>query len=348
MATQSRRTDPSVKDLLLSESYRFDFFQAVRLLEGIYRDRHVIGGDAQPTEEIVRFRNHLSLSFPPSDIAGLEPRGEARHPADMTVAFMGLVGATGTLPRHYTELLLERAKAKDRTFLDFLDMISHRFVSFFYRAWEKHRVVVGYERAMVHGTYDDPVSRSLLALIGLAPPALQNNLGVEARSLVRFAGLLGKRPATAHSLETCLEGYVKAPVRITQFVGEWLTLEEEDWTSLSGNDRNNRLGMSAVAGTHVWDQQAGFQVRLGPLGYSDFASMLPSGVVFPRIVQVIRYYVGEALGFHIRLILKGADVPDCHLTETQAYVPQLGWNTWLAGRDQSESRDEVVFNGRHS
>ncbi|HEX7639277.1 MAG TPA: type VI secretion system baseplate subunit TssG, partial [Burkholderiaceae bacterium] len=63
-----RPPDASAVDRLLAEPQRFEFHQAVRLLQGWLR--------RLPAQErpVVRFRNTLSLSFPPSEIASLEAR----------------------------------------------------------------------------------------------------------------------------------------------------------------------------------------------------------------------------------------------------------------------------------
>jgi type VI secretion system protein ImpH len=107
MAAQSGRTNPSLKDELFSRGYRFDFFQAVRVLARLYPERKAIGRSAAPSDEVVRLRSLLSLAFPPSAVAEIR-RDAGAGPVDMHVAFMGLTGPMGVLPRHYTELLLER------------------------------------------------------------------------------------------------------------------------------------------------------------------------------------------------------------------------------------------------
>ncbi|MFT5095510.1 MAG: putative component of type VI protein secretion system, partial [Porticoccaceae bacterium] len=122
MVTESGRKDSSVADELFDQdkSVEFSFFQAVRLLEtlaartsspnkrGVSRS---IGEDCPPEDEPVRFEVLQSLSFPSSEIVGLEPRGkrstkekgksdeatdpdvsEHRLPALMETAFMGLTG----------------------------------------------------------------------------------------------------------------------------------------------------------------------------------------------------------------------------------------------------------------
>ena len=50
------------------EPYRFEFFQAVRLLEKIYPERNPVGREASPNAEIIRFRTQMSLNFPASEI----------------------------------------------------------------------------------------------------------------------------------------------------------------------------------------------------------------------------------------------------------------------------------------
>ncbi len=136
----------SVGRRLAREPYEFSFFQAVRVLERLWSDRAAVGQDASPSDEVVRFCAHQSVEFPASEIQALqEPSDET--PARMTVTFLGMTGTSGALPRTYTELVLARARQKDTTFRDFLDLFNHRLTSLFYRAWEKYRFWIGYERA---------------------------------------------------------------------------------------------------------------------------------------------------------------------------------------------------------
>jgi type VI secretion system protein ImpH len=94
MAAQSRGADSDLRQELLQRGFRFDFFQAVRLLARVYPERQAIGDSASPSKEVVRFRAHQSLAFPPSAIAEIRQARDERRPAEMTVAFMGLTGAS--------------------------------------------------------------------------------------------------------------------------------------------------------------------------------------------------------------------------------------------------------------
>ena len=108
----TRPTDPviavnptSLEQRLFEHGYTFDFFQAVRLLRRLDPGRVGVGLGGPPGLEIVRFRAHVSLNFPPSSIHELERPTSALPVPTMTQAFMGLTGPSGVLPRHYTELL---------------------------------------------------------------------------------------------------------------------------------------------------------------------------------------------------------------------------------------------------
>ena len=59
-----------------------------------------------PASEAVRFRARGSFSFPASSIQELRPPQAEGRPPELVTNFLGLTGATGALPTHYTERLL--------------------------------------------------------------------------------------------------------------------------------------------------------------------------------------------------------------------------------------------------
>ena len=316
----------------------------------LYPGCQPVGRDANPSQEVVRFRSHLSLSFPPSAIHDIERRDNWEEPAQMTVAFMGLTGLLGVLPRHYTELLLERVRRKDQTLRDFLDLFNHRLISLFYRAWEKYRFPIAYEQAMAkqEGYDHDRFSLHLFDLIGLGTEGLRERLEVEDEGLLFYAGLLTQRPHSASALAGLLQDYFEIPVQVTQFVGQWLTLSKANCSRLGLREGNNALGVSAVAGSRVWDQQGKFRVQLGPLTYNEFCRFLSSGDAFERLVRLIRFYAGQQWDFDVQLILKAAEVPFCRLGETGEQAPRLGWSTWLKSKEFCRDAEDVILAGKLS
>jgi type VI secretion system protein ImpH len=125
---------------LLEDANSFEFFQAVSLLQRLRANMRPVGHFSSPENEVVRFRINQRLGFPASQIQKLEVKGDA--PAEMMVNFMGLTGPLGILPYTYSELILERARAKDYSLAAFLDIFNHRAISLFYRAWQKSRFPV--------------------------------------------------------------------------------------------------------------------------------------------------------------------------------------------------------------
>jgi type VI secretion system protein ImpH len=354
MAAESRGTGSPLEvspldDVLFEEGYRFDFFQAVRVLERLYPDRHPVGRDANPAEEAVRFRSHLSLSFPPSAIYEVTRAQDGGGPARMTVAFMGLTGLLGVLPRHYTELLLERMRRKDEGLRDFLDLFNHRLISLFYRAWEKYRFPIAYERAVSKGEGEDRFTSHLFDLIGLGTKGLRGRLEeVEDEPLLFYAGLLAQHPRSASALEGLLKDYFEVPVSVTQFIGQWLPLSEANRSRLGWGEVNNALGVSAVAGSWVWDQQAKFRLQLGPLTFTEFCQFLPSADGFRTLAAITRFSAGEECDFDICLILKADEVPWCRLGGNSEPAARLGWSTWLKSREFTADAVDAIFAGRLS
>jgi type VI secretion system protein ImpH len=363
-----------VEALLFREGYAFDFFQAVRLLERLAPTRRPVGRHGPPDDEIVRFQAYLSLAFPPSSIHDIElPNPDLRLPR-MTVAFLGLTGPSGVLPRHYTELLLrleKEAKGRERPALRaWLDLFDHRLISLFYRAWEKYRFAILYERGEHLQGEGDPFTRSLFSLVGLGVPSLRQRLRVSTRqevggerrerrlaqvddlALVYYSGFLAHRPRCGVSLEAMVADYFDVPAELRQFQGQWLRLEPAGQSRLGEGACSNELGTNLVAGDRVWDVQSKFRLRLGPLRYGRFASFLPDRSPEPGpkafflLCHLVRLYVGPELDFEVQLVLARQDVPACRMTAEDA--PRLGWNTWVRSEDFPRDADDPVFAGEEA
>jgi type VI secretion system protein ImpH len=344
MAAAGGRPDPALEDTLFGAGHRFEFFQAVRLLAQLYPHRAPVGRAASPGDEVVRFRSLVSLSFPPAPIHEIG-RDETHGQPQMTVSFMGLGGPLGVLPRRYTERLIERVRRRDRVLADFLDLFTHRIVSLFYRAWEKHRVFVGYERALAQQVGYEPFAFFLFDLFGMGTGGLLGRLAVDDRALLYYAGLLAQRRRSASALAGLLSEHFGVAAAVVQFCGQWLTIPERSRTRLGRRGRNQVLGQSAVAGGRCWDQQASFQVRIGPLTLAQYAEFLPSGDAFRALVQLTRFFVGQQFDFAVQLVLAADEVPRCQVGAKGIGAPRLGWSTWLKTAPFTRHADDAVFAG---
>ncbi|MBC8145871.1 MAG: type VI secretion system baseplate subunit TssG, partial [bacterium] len=191
MATHGWRSGHSVAKWLFDEPYRFDFYQAVRLLEGMHPDRHSVGDSGDPEREVVRFRSHVALTFPPSDIRDIVVAAAGATPT-MTVNFLGLAGVTGPLPYAYTEVILERAGNKDSALLDFLNVFNHRLVPQMYRNRKLHRV--GYDPNLAENTL---FAKMLFSLGGFGEPAIRK----------QFASVVGKGKVNVTALGAGANGH---------------------------------------------------------------------------------------------------------------------------------------------
>jgi type VI secretion system protein ImpH len=309
---------------LFDEPYRFEFFQAVRIFEKLYPEKMPVGGTALPDEEPVRFRSRVSLDFPSSEIhevtASIDERtGDER--IEMFINFMGMVGISGVLPMNYTELVFDRVRHRDTALWAFLDIFTHRAVSLFYRAWQKYRFPVGYERG------NDSFTQYLYDLCGLGTDGLRGRLHLDDESLLPYTGLIAQKPHSASAIEGMLSDYFRTKARIRQFHGQWIDLEPSNYSFLGA--ANSTLGISSIAGTRVWDQQSKFRVRMGPLNFRQFQDFLPIGSAHKSLNSIIKLMVGMEFDFDVQLILAAKQVPGTILTTRAVRKPMLGWTSFL-------------------
>jgi type VI secretion system protein ImpH len=327
-----------VEELLRSEPYRFEFFQAIRLLERMAPDRKPLGRFTNPADEVARLGAFPSLSFPASEIQSIDwPEGE---PPSLAVNFMGVTGPQGPLPHFYTTLILARLRAGDRTLRDFLDLFHHRMLSFFYQAWEKYRFAVSYERGE-----RDRFSHHLLDLIGLGTLGLQERLAVPDDAFLFFAGILGQRPHSAHALELLLNDYFEVPCEVMQLVGGWFRLDATTECCIGERSTpSEQLGLGAVVGDEVWNQQARARIRIGPLDLENYLDFLPNGSAYQPLRSLLRFWTNEEIDFEVQLILEREEVPRCQLGGEGDSAPQLGWVTWMKSKPMERHPEETIFN----
>lgn len=320
------------------EPERFEFFQAVRLLERMFPEREAVGRDNLPLKEVVRFRSRPALDFPASEIYEVNEVQEDftdERKFEMLINFMGMVGVMGALPPNYTDLVIERARYRDRAFWEFLDIFTHRSVSLFFRAWEKYRFPVAYERG------EDDFTEYLFDVLGLGTRGLRGRLSVPDESLIPYAGLISNKPQSVASVEQTLGDYFACPVKAEQFFGQWFQLDADSTTKLG--KANSRLGVNTVAGTRVFDNQSKIRIKIGAVGYEKFRAFLPNGSAYPAVCSMVRFLVGQEFDFDLQLVLAAREVPSCILTTRAKRRPQLGWTSYLKTKKFKSDDEQVVL-----
>ena len=324
------RGDASLEDELFAQPRRFDFFQAVRLLELSAR-----GPDPAAvveTGDVVRFRASYDLSFPPSEIRELAWAGPGKLP-EMTVSFLGAGGIDGPLPTSFTDAILERLRRKDRATADFLDIFHHRLLSLFYRIHKKHRAALATTLPA-----QNPAARYLFSLQGLGTQAVAAQVP-NASALLRYTGLLATRRRSAAGLETIASDYFRVRVQVEQFVGEWLPLSGDQTTRLGRSGRNTALGTTTVLGTRVWLQDAGIRLKIGPLSAERFASFLPNGEAHWALAELVRLYAGPDVRVRLQLVLERRD--GWKVASTRLGSAVLGCTSWLRTAASPEGEEPV-------
>jgi len=323
---------------LLDEPYRFEFFQAVRLLEKIFPERMPVGREAKIKPEIVRFRSRVTLNFPASEVHEFKESLDEftdEQRLEMFVNFMGVIGVSGVLPVHYTELAMERMRYGDTTMWSFLDIFTHRAVSLFFRAWEKYRFPVSYERG------EDDFTAFLFDFAGLGTRGMRGRMALSDESLLPYSGLIAQKPHSASALAQVLSDYFGINARIEQFFGQWLDLDPESVTNLGAN--NSHLGKSALIGTRVWEQQSKFRMVLGALTFKQFQGFLPNGTAHEPLKSIVKFMVSLELDFDVQLILQAKQVPSTILTTRAMRRPMLGWTSFLKTKPFKQDDDQVIL-----
>jgi len=337
MGTDDGQTAGSLKELLEREAFRFDFFQAVRLVELLRPERIPVGHGGDNLEPVA-FRSRVGLDFPASDLVSAEFPEDDAAPIRLTVAFMGLAGASGPLPAPFTELVIQRNADRSKDHFatrDFLDIFNHRLISFLYRSRKKHRAALN-NRSPEQTQW----AGWLFDLAGLKFAADKRDSRRWARSLLRYSGVLSNQVRSMAGLEAMLGDHFGVSVRGEQLLGRWLPIDARDRTRVGVRlGANQRLGIDAVLGARAWDQMGRIRLHLGAMRLARLREFLPLGAAFEAVARIARVHLQQDIDIDLRLRLEPNQAAGMRLS--RARDCRLGWTSWL-NTGRSRSSDDPV------
>ena len=293
-------------------SYRYGFFQAVRLLAAARGGPHTVGG-SEVRREAVRVSPDPANVFPAADVLDIQAPDSPADPVRMEVGFGGLYGIDAALPAAFHERISTR-EAGTEPLRDFLDLLSHRSYAQLWRAWARYRPDVrswSLGRRDVHGV-------RAAALSGIPETA---DAPVPARELLPLAARLSAWARNAEGLRALLMHATGLGIRILENVPRVVRLAERPRLGQA------RLGIDAVVGEKLHDESGKFRVEIGPLGLDDFRSLLPGGAAASRVGLLVQLYCTDTLDYDVDLLLRSEEAPLLRLGDTSS--ARLGRNAHL-------------------
>lgn len=322
MAGQDQRDDGVSSDPLFDGSRDYDFFAAVRALERRYPDRAPVGGDADPSAEVVRFVSDPEWVFPLRDVARVTP-ATADRPATMVVSWARMIGLDGACDDFVSERVRDadrahkegRAGAGGAALREFVDSFLHRPLSVLYATSEAHRPGAAYERRRAAPDWwkDDYYLSTGLAAAGahLLPGDAPARFAGALLPLARYTG-------TVSGFEDAAAAHLGVAVTVDPLRGRW------------------REGPGATD-PDEYDARAGFTVRVGPMSWDEYQAFLPpNGPGLRDLLYLARLFAG-ARSFDVELLLR----PD----ERPPVVPADAARLWLSAWPTGGGKDGGPLRG---
>ncbi|HYK89587.1 MAG TPA: type VI secretion system baseplate subunit TssG [Acidobacteriota bacterium] len=324
MGSETRASNLGLMQALTEKPYAFSFFQVVQLLQR-YTGGARIGTAGPASDESLRLRPAVSLSFPAADILEIRKQDtpdRSRRRYHISTSFLGLCSSDSPLPTYYTEDLLWK-ETDQQAVINFLGIFHHRALSLLYRAWEKYRYGI-----LFRHRGDDEYSQRIFALIGLGTDIMVRSSGIPSVRLLRYAGIYTHRPHCASTLAGMLRDYFALPgIGVEQCVERWVHIHPAQQNRLGG--RNCTLGRDLNIGERVRDRRGKFRITMEPLRLVDFMRFLPVSEDYAAMVNLIRLYTTDRLDFDLQVKLKADEAPPLRLSSRSPL--RLGWTTLMPG-----------------
>lgn len=307
----------------------YELLAAIDLLDRRLPAARPFGEADALRDERLRLHHGSALHHDLGEISAVELVGEPPT-AHLTATLLGLCGASTPLPLYMAE---EADQDDDHgaAIRGLLDVFHHRLLALLVRGVR----AVDLPAALRPGG-EDPWSRRLLALLGLAdaagalPPALRLRLAPVLASGVRS-------PATlAAALRIALAPHLgPAQLRVEPLSGGWTALDEAQWTRLG--TASAHLGDPFVLGTEVQHPAGAADIVIGPLSGEHYKVFTPGAPGHALVRAVADGFTPEPIRYDLVLEIEDLRYPPGILG-----ARSLGQDLWLARADHGGLRTRMV------
>lgn len=314
--------------------------EAFELLRRLQTAERRFGHTGGATTEPARLGQAIRLGPAPCETDGWDAPG-GNDPARVALNIIGLFGPEGPMPLHLSRRMFQRmserwyasagadAPGADRSFLEFCNLLQHRMIALYFRAFAEAQPAV----AADHGGGRFAVMLAALAGSGLPGVAAAMD---DPDLLLRHATDLADTPRSPERLAALLSDLLAAPVRLVEFVPYWQAMPTALESRLGRV--HAQLGAGAMIGPRVYQPQCRARIQVGPLALPQYRALMQDGPALTALRRLLRFVMGDEIGFDLQLLLNRAAVPAPELGRCIA----LGRLGWLPGGPDAD-RDDLVL-----
>jgi type VI secretion system protein ImpH len=294
----------------------YDFLDLMRRLEHLAGAKPRIGESGSSAEAVTALGQRPHIDFADSNVSRIDTRADGTF--EIESRFLGMLGPQGALPLHTTYEATHWANMRDVAFARFLDIFNNRFQQLFFRAWANARPAVQADRPG-----ENQFLTYIGAMIGIGTPSMRGRGQLHEFSKLALAGLMAPSVKSASRIEGMLGWLFNANVKVQEFVGVWLPLEQREQAVLAAG--SCALGVDSIIGRSAYSLKDKFRIRLEVGDLNELETFLPDGINFEPLADAIRFYLGDSFIYDVEFGLPESKTKPAQL----GGFGRLGWTCWM-------------------
>lgn len=273
-------------------------------------------------DEPVQIGHSSALGFDRGELSAVELRDDPPTGAILTASLFGLCGSATMLP-HYLAEEADRDDEHGAAVRGLMDIVHHRLYTWLVRGLRMIDL-----SATLRPDGRDMWSRRLIDLLGLT---VRDGSTITSALLLRMAPVLAsgvRSPAMlAAALRILLADQLgRAELRVEPFAGNWMAIDESQWTRLGTSSA--LLGDTMIAGTEVYHPAGSARIVIGPLRGDHYEIFTPGHVGHERLSELTENFGPDPLRYDLVLEIEDMAYPPGLLGQRR-----LGKDLWLAHSD---------------